>query len=170
MFNDYTWGKWYGKLLFLACKIFSLTHSRLKLFSTLHVVVAKWPSSGQWNVSRSVMWQLLELSSREGWHMPFDSSLGPVSHHPVWNMDASSHAVSKSQCGILGLVMAGHYWHPQPGTKEMSGHWHLEEEGCVERAIHQEPYEGEHQSACREIAKGLNIWPHFPASSSQCSP
>ena len=31
--------------------------------------------------------------------------LGSCPHSLVWNMDASNHAVSESQCGILGLVM-----------------------------------------------------------------
>ena len=62
---------------------------------------------------------------------------GSCPHSPVCNTDASSHAVSESQCGSLGLVMIEYCRHPQPGTKERSDHWYLKEDGCVETDIPQ---------------------------------
>ena len=82
-----------------------ITTSCLKHFSTLQLAVAKWPSSSLWNVSRHVIWKLLGSFIKRRMMYALYLFLGSCPHSLVWNMDASNHAVSESQCSILGLVI-----------------------------------------------------------------
>ena len=127
-------------VIFWACKEFQLGLWLLRTF--LHVIAYCSQANKFWPIKCEQRCHVAGSRNLPGemdgmcplWHF-----LGLTSHFPVWNMDASGHALSESQYGILWLVTVGYCWHPRPRTKETSSHWYQEEEDCVEKAIHQEP-------------------------------
>lgn len=127
-------------VIFWTCKSFSLAFGFQEHFLILSLTVAKQASSDQWSVSRDVLWQLLGTSLERWWHVPPLTLFGSylpffhLKHGCLWS------CIVRTPVWYLWLVTVGCYWYPRPRTKEVSRHWYQEEEGCVEKDIHQESY------------------------------
>lgn len=88
--------------------------------------------------------------------MLFDPSLGPVSHSPVWHLDASSHSVrivmwypGGNNSGILSTSQT---WDKRNDWSLVSARRGLYGKSCLSGVI---TVHGENQSTYREVGKGI---------------